>query len=140
MSLINSGNISIIVNTFALLLLIVGVIRRKGSKKVLMRHGYLSILGFALKMITVFVIMIPTFVMTPLEMDKFSLIDYWIIITKVTLGILGTIMGFICIIPWFFKPLDRMACNRVKRWMLPTFIVWALSVLLGAIVHVGDII
>lgn len=138
--LVDSGEISLIVNTIALLLLVIGVVRRKGSKKVLIRHGYLSILGFALKLATVFAIMIPSLVMTPLDMSEFSPLEYWIVVGKVASGILGTVMGFICIVPWFFKPLDQMTCNRVKRWMLPTFIVWALSVLLGAIVHLGDIL
>jgi hypothetical protein len=134
------GEISLIINIIALFLLIVGVVRRKGSKKVLLRHGYLSILGFALKMITVSFIMIPTLVMTPIEMSKFSPLDYWIIIAKVTFGILGTVMGFICIVSWFFKPLNQMACIKVKRWMLPTFLVWTLSVVLGAVVRLGAII
>jgi hypothetical protein len=134
------GEVSLIINIIALFLLIVGVVRRKGSKKVLLRHGYLSILGFALKMITVSFIMIPTLVMTPIEMSKFSPLDYWIIIAKVTFGILGTVMGFICIVPWFFKPLNQMACIKVKRWMLPTFLVWTLSVVLGAVVRLGAII
>ena len=84
--------------------------------------------------------MIPTLVMTPIEISKFSLLDYWIIIAKVTFGILGTVMGFICIVPWFFKPLNQMACIKVKRWMLPTFIVWTLSVVLGTVVRLGAII
>lgn len=49
-------------------------------------------------------------------------------------------MGLICIVPWFLKPREEMACLRVKRWMMPTFIIWALSVLFGAIVHLGGIV
>jgi hypothetical protein len=138
--LVNYGDISLAVNIIALLLLVIGVARRKGSQKILMRHGYLSILGFALKMVTVSFIMVPTFVMTPLDMSRFSPLGYWVFVAKVTAGILGTVMGFICIIPWFFKPLNKMACIRVKQWMLPTFVVWALSVILGAIVHFEGVV
>ena len=134
------GDASLLVNTIALFLLVIGVVRRRGSKKVLIRHGYLSILGFALKMATVLVIMVPSFLMQPFDMLAFSALQLWLIGAKVALGILGTIMGFICIVPWFFKPLEQMACNRVKRWMLPTFIVWAANVALGAVLHLGGII
>jgi hypothetical protein len=134
------GDTSLLVNTIALFLLVIGVVRRRGSKKVLIRHGYLSILGFAMKMATVLVIMIPSFLMQPFDMAGFSSLQLWLIGAKAALGILGTIMGFICIVPWFFKPLEQMACNRVKRWMLPTFIVWAANVALGAVLHLGEII
>ena len=132
---------SLIINIIALLLLIVGVSGRKGSKKDMMRHGYLSILGFVMKMATVFVVMLPHLFteMIP-EISELSTLQLSFLVVKITLGIVGTALGVVCIVPWFFKPLKEMACLRVKRWMMPTFIVWALTVLLGAIIDITGIL
>lgn len=133
------GTINLIINVIALFLLVVGVVGRKGSRKVLVRHGYLSILGFVLKIVTVFVQMVPSLFLEPMEIQEFSTFQLWLFGTKITMGIIGTIMGLICIIPWFFRPLEEMACNKVRGWMMPTFIIWSLTVILGAIVHLGEI-
>ena len=122
-------------------LLLVGVVGRKGSKKAFIRHGYLSVLAFALKMATVFLVMLPpVFTDLPVEMAESSALQSSVVGLKIILGILGTVMGLICIVPWYLRPREEMACLRVKRWMTPTFIVWALSVLLGALSHLTGII
>lgn len=138
--MVESGDIGLVINVIALFLLLIGVMRRGGSTAVLIRHGYLSILGFALKMATVVILMIPTLAMEPLDMGELSPISFWILTAKIATGIAGTILGFVCIVPWFTKPLSHMACSKVRRWMLPTTIVWTISVILGAIVHLGKII
>ena len=130
----------LVANVIALFLLIVGVVGRKGSKKDQMRHGYLSILAFAMKMVTVFIVMLPNLFteMMP-EISELSTLQLSFLVVKVALGIAGTAMSVICIVPWFFKPLDQMACLRVKRWMTPTFIIWGLTVLDGAIIDITGI-
>ncbi len=135
------GDISLVLNVIALFMLLIGVVGRKGSKKVLIRHGYLSVLAFALKLATVFIVMIPPiFTEFPTEIVEFSVMQLSIFVLKIFLGILGTIMGLICIIPWYFKPREEMECLKVKRWMMPTFIIWALTVLLGAVSHLTGLL
>jgi len=126
-------------NIVALVLVAVGAVRRKGSKKSLIRHGYLSIVGFAIKLGTVFAVMIPALLMEAPELLEFSDLSLGLVGIKVALGIIGDVMGFVCIVPWFLKPLEQMNCSRVKRWMLPTFVVWTVSIILGAIIHLGGI-
>lgn len=135
-----AGDISLVVNFVALLLLIVGVYGRKGSKKSLMMHGYLSILGFTLKMATVLIVMIP-FVVTelPEEALEMSGLDISILWAKIIIGVIGTMMGFICIVPWLGRHRDLNSCLRVRRWMLPTFVVWAITVFFGMIVHLFEV-
>lgn len=105
-----------------------------------MRHGYLSILGFAIKLVTVFAVMIPILFTEMPEIIEFSALPLGLVTSKIVLGIAGDVMGFVCIVPWFLKPLAQMNCNRVKRWMLPTFIVWIVSIILGVIIHLGKIL
>ena len=134
------GDISLVLNIMALVLVVIGVFGRRTSRKALMRHGYLSILGFAIKLSTVFAFMIPVLFIEVPEILEFSALSFGLVMLKVVLGIAGDIMGFVCIVPWFLKPIDQMNCNRVKRWMLPTFIVWISSIILGVIIHLGEIL
>jgi len=133
------GNVSLVLNIVALVLVAVGVVGCRGAKKALMRHGYLSILGFAIKLGTVFAVMMPALFVEMPELLEFSPLPLGLVVLKVVLGIGGDVMGFVCIVPWFLKPMERMNCSRVKRWMLPTFIVWTVSIILGIILHLGEI-
>ena len=135
------GNISLVLNIISLILVAVGVVGRKGSKNNYLRHGYLSIIGFALKLVTVLIAMIPPLFTEALpELQEFSLFQTSILVIKLVLGIGGTIMGFICIVPWLMKNRDENACMKMKRWMMPTLIVWTLAVIVGAAIHLGELI
>jgi len=48
-------------------------------------------------------------------------------------------MAFICIIPWIYTPVEQMACMKVKKWMMPTLIIWLISLIFGAIIHLAGI-
>ncbi len=133
------GITSFLTNIFALFLLLIGVVGRQGSTKVLLRHGYLSIAAFVLKVATVFVAMIPA-IIPPFQIQGPSILSLSLVVAKITLGVLGTGMGLVCIIPWFSKPLNHMACNRARQWMMPTFIVWTISAALGGVVYFASIL
>ncbi len=133
------GSISFVANIIALFLLLIGVVGRQGSRKVLLRHGYFSIAALVIKMVTVFAAMIPA-VIPPFRIQGPPVLSFSLLATKITFGILGTAMAFICIVPWLSKPLNYTACNKTRRWMLPTFIVWTISAILGGFVYFGNII
>jgi len=134
-----AGDISLGLNVIALIFVTVGIVRRKGSKKVMIRHGFLSLLGFAIKLATVFVVMIPALLVASSDLAELSALPLGLVVVKVVLGIAGDAMGFVCIVPWLLKPVEQMGCYRVKKWMLPTFIIWSISIILGAIIHLGGI-
>lgn len=135
------GDISLVLNIASLFLVGIGVVGRKGSKNNYLRHGYLSILGFFFKLVTVFVAMIPPLLTEALpELREFSIFQVSFLGIKLVLGIGGTVMGFICIAPWVIKNRDMNACLKVKRWMWPTLVVWILAVIFGAAIHLGEII
>jgi hypothetical protein len=135
------GDVSLVLNVLSLFLVIIGVFGRRGSSRVLLRHGYLSVAGLTLKIATVVVAMIPPLLFEfPMELQDFSVFQTAFLVVKVTLGIAGAIMGLICIVPWLLKNREEKSCDKVRRWMLPTLIVWILEVALGAIVHLGGIL
>ena len=134
-----AGDISLGLNVIALIFVTVGIVRRKGSKKVMIRHGFLSLLGFAIKLATVFGVMIPALLVASSDLAELSALPLGLVVVKVVLGIAGDAMGFVCIVPWLLKPVEQMGCYRVKKWMLPTFIIWSISIILGAIIHLGGI-
>ncbi|HLN89092.1 MAG TPA: hypothetical protein VK253_03410 [Candidatus Binatia bacterium] len=135
------GDVSLGLNVLSVFLVGIGVVGRRGSRKTLLKHGYLSIAGFALKLATVFTAMIPDLLFEfPQELAKFSVFQTSFLAVKVTLGIAGTIMGFICLVPWLLKHREQNSCLKVKRWMMPTLIVWIIAVVFGAAVHLGGIL
>ena len=106
-----------------------------------MRHGYLSIVGFVLKIATVVAAMLPPLLLEfPQELNEFTVFQMSFLVVKVALGITGTIMGLICIVPWLLKNREEKSCDKVRRWMLPTLIVWILTVILGAVAYLGDML
>ena len=135
------GDASLVLNVLSLFLVVIGVFGRRGSSKVLLGHGYLSVAGLALKIGTVVAAMIPPLLLEfPQELQEFSVFQTSFLVVKVTLGIAGTIMGLICIVPWLLKNCEEKSCDKVRRWMLPTLIVWIFEVVLGAVVHLGGIL
>ena len=135
------GNVSLVVNVLSLFLVGIGVVGRRGSSKVLLRHGYLSVAGLTLKISTVVAAMIPPLLLEfPMELQEFSVFQTSFFVAKIALGIAGMSMGLICIVPWLLKNREEKSCDKVRRWMLPTLIVWILAVVLGAIVHLGEIL
>src|SRR5665647_1058439 len=134
------GDVSLVLNVLSLLLVVIGVFGRRGSSRVLLRHGYLSVAGLALKILTVVAAMIPPLLLEfPIELQDFSIFQMSFFVVKIALGIAGTIMGLICIVPWLLKNREEKSCDKVRRWMLPTLIVWIIAVVLGAVVHLGEI-
>ena len=135
------GDVSLALNVLSLFLVVIGVFGRRGSRRVLLRHGYLSVAGLALKIGTVVAAMLPPLLLEfPMELSEFSIFQLSFFAVKIALGILGTIMGLICIVPWLLKNREENSCVKVRRWMLPTLIVWIVAVVLGAIVHLGGIL
>jgi len=135
------GDVSLALNVLSLFLVVIGVFGRRGSRRVLLRHGYLSVAGLALKIGTVVAAMLPPLLLEfPMELSEFSIFQLSFFAVKIALGILGTIMGLICIVPWLLKNREENSCVKVRRWMLPTLIVWILAVVLGAITHLGGIL
>ena len=132
------GNITLSLQVAIMFLLILGLpfARRTSGKKNLTRHGYLTVLALTLHTILIFIVMIPNFASGLSDIGSLSIlsaIDVW---SHVALGTVAEILGIIIIAFWLSKPPTMMRCARMKGWMLPTFIIWMISLINGTLIHI----
>ena len=132
------GNITLSLQVAIIFLLILGLPFARGSsgKKNLMRHGYLTVLALILHTLLIFIVMIPNFaggLSGISSLSMLSAIDVW---SHVVLGTAAEVLGIIIVAFWLSKPLTMMRCTKMRRWMLPVFIVWMISLINGALIHI----
>jgi hypothetical protein len=132
------GNISLVLQIVILFLLILGLpfVRGLGVKKNFVTHGYLTVLALILHSFLIFIVMIPTFTNGIGELSGLSFLSSLTVWSHVILGTLAEILGIIVIGFWVSKPLLNMNCLRMKKVMLPLFIIWTISIVNGAIIHI----
>jgi hypothetical protein len=132
------GDISLILQVVILFLLILGLpfVKGIGGKKNLMRHGYLTVLALVLHTLLIFIVMIPTFSGGFGELGELSFLNAFNVWSHAILGTAAEILGFIVVGFWLSKPLSNMACVRMKKIMLPLFIIWTISLTNGALIHI----
>ena len=132
------GDISLALQVVILFLLILGLplVRRTRNKKNLMRHGYLTVLALILHTILISVVMIPSFSSGFGEIGELSFLDGLNVWFHAILGTAAEILGFIIVGFWVSKPLSNMACARSKKLMMPLFIIWTISLINGALIHI----
>ena|ERR1700690_1535398 len=135
------GNIVSIIQIIALILLIIGVYpyRIRTKNRNLIMHGFLSILALTLNLATVIFVMIPTFSTSIALISRLSILQSTIVWLHVASGIAAIILGFVIIVSWIRQPLGELGCSKVWRLMMPTFLIWALALVLGLIIHIYNI-
>ena len=135
---LDPGDISLVLQVVILFLLILGLplVKGIGGKKNLMRHGYLTILALILHTVLIFSVMIPSFSNGLGELGELSFLNAFNVWSHAILGTAAEILGFIVVGFWVSKPLTNMACTRVKKIMLPLFIIWTISLINGALIHI----
>jgi hypothetical protein len=129
--------IFLILQAVFLFMLVLGVPLSKGAgnKKTFIRHGYLTIAALMLHTISVIFIMIYLAVNGLLTLVDLPLINLITIISHSILGTVALVMGFVIVGFWVLKPLGNMNCYRAKKLMLPTLIIWIISLVLGYIIY-----
>lgn len=132
------GNISLILQVTILFLLVLGLpfARTAGGKKNLIRHGYMTALALALHTILIFMVMIPTFTNGIPELSDLSFLNGLTVWSHIILGTIAEALGAVVVGFWFSKPLANMACLKMRKIMLPLFVIWTISVINGALVHI----
>ena len=132
------GNVSFVLQIVILFLLILGLplARGFGVKKNLMRHGYLTVLALILHTLLIFIVMIPSFGNGFGELGELSFPYSLTVWSHVILGTAAEVLGILVVGFWVSKPLSNMACIRVKKLMLPLFVIWTLAIVNGALVHI----
>ena len=133
-----AGNISLILQVVILFLLVLGLpfVKGIGGKKNLILHGYLTVLALVMHTILIFVVMIPSFNNGFGEIGELSFLGAFNVWSHAILGTLAEILGFIVVGFWVSKPLSNLACIRARKLMLPLFVIWTISLVNGAIIHI----
>jgi len=133
-----AGNISLVLQIVILFLLILGLpfVKGLGVKKNFLMHGYLTILALIMHSILIFIVMIPVFRNGIGELSGLSFLSALTVWSHAILGTVAEILGIIVIGFWISKPLSNMTCLRMKKVMLPLFIIWTISIVNGAIIHI----
>jgi hypothetical protein len=132
------GNISLVLQVVILFLLVLGLpfVKGYGGKKNLLTHGYLTFLALALHTVLIFIVMIPSFTNGFGELGELSFLNAFTVWSHAILGTVAEILGFIVVVFWIAKSPSKMACARMKVLMLPLFIVWVISLVNGALIHI----
>jgi hypothetical protein len=136
------GDISLILQVVILFLLVLGLPFTKGfgGKKNLLIHGYLTTLALVFHTVLIFTVMIPSFSSGLGELGELSLLNAFNVWSHVILGTIAEILGFMVVGFWVSKSPSKMACGRMKALMLPLFIVWTISLINGALIHILGIL
>jgi hypothetical protein len=132
------GNISLILQIVILFLLITGLPLTKGNrnKKNLTIHGYLTIVALILHTILIAIVMVPSLTNSLEEIEGLTALSALIVWSHAVLGTAAEVLGIILVGAWLSKPTSKMNCAKVKSWMMPTFIIWVISIINGAAVHI----
>jgi hypothetical protein len=113
-----------------LLILIVGYKSVKDKK--LQSHGLIMTAAVILHSLTIFLVMIPSFIIyfDVLLTSPFStgILITWI---HVIVGILAELLGVFLVLGWRFRPQLIKICIQRKRIMWPLLILWTLASILG---------
>jgi hypothetical protein len=136
------GNTVLILQMVTLFLLILGLplVKRREEKKNLTRHGYLTTLALALHTITIFIVMVPSLYTNFDSVGELSILQSIVVWLHAVTGIAAEILGIVLVASWAFKALQQMTCAKRKRLMMPTFIIWTVSLVTGAAIHIVGII
>ena len=132
------GNISLILQIVILFLLILGLPFFRGQKdqKNITWHGYCTVAALVLHTILIFLVMIPTFTGGLGELGELSLLNLFTVWSHIVLGTAAEVLGVIIIAFWLGKGPKKMACWKLKKWMLPTFVIWVISIVNGTLIHI----
>jgi len=134
---LNLGGISLAIQVVILFLLILGVpfVKGVGGKKNYLVHGYVTVLAVIMHTIVIFYVMVPTFSSDLGLFSGFSFVNLIISFSHIIFGAAAEVLGVIIVGHWLAKSPSKLACFKMRRLMLPLFIVWTLSVVTGAIVY-----
>jgi hypothetical protein len=128
--------IAVEVAGFVLLLLGVFPSKSRGNALNLVRHGFFSSLSTAVTLVAVFVVMAPFFFKIVDNTSAASFTLFPIMWLHVVVGVVALSSSVIMIASWIGAPLSQLGCARRWRLMKPTLAIWAMAIVLGAVIHV----
>ncbi len=136
------GDISLVLQIAILFLLVLGLpfIRGAESRRNLMWHGYSTVAAIALHTVLIVLVMIPTFTGGFDELSGLSTLNSVIVWSHIALGSAAEVLGLAVVVLWLGRGPSKMTCGRQKKWMAPIFVIWVISIVNGAIIHIVGIL
>lgn len=131
------GTLFVIFSVVILFLLILGLplVRGINTKKNLQRHGILATSALALQIVLFLVEMFPSFAVNLgaiLALPPMYAVNVWL---HITVGSAAFFSGFVYAGIWLASSSSQIRCVRLRKFMLPTLIVWAFAVVTGGLIH-----
>lgn len=100
-----------------------------------MLHGYSTVAALILHTILIFIVMVPSFASEAEELFELSIFGSVTVWSHVILGTTAEVIGIILVVAWVIKRPSKMVCVRWKKLMTPLFVIWVISIVNGALVH-----
>ncbi len=113
----------------AMLAILLMAMQQKVKKKY-NSHGSLMVSALFLHLILVFTVMVPSWLRYGGQVFNQPLLGA-IIITHSVTGTIAAAFAITIIIAWRIAPTNKMGCQKKKRLMLPTIVLWVISLILG---------
>lgn len=106
------------------------------SQKKYRQHGVVMLSAVVLHIISIMVVMVPSFGAFFSMPGTVNFVDTLVIVTliHVSAGLLAAVLGFWLVSSWHLKA-DLQTCFRKKRIMDITFVLWLLAIVLGIVLY-----
>jgi hypothetical protein len=142
MEIMDLGSVSLAFQVIILFLLILGLpfVKGKDSMNNAKRHGYSTVAAVTLHTFLIFGVMLPSFATNTAAMTDFSIVELGIVWFHIVLGVVAEVLAVGLVAFWIVKSPSKMTCYRTKAWMTPVFIIWTVSLVTGAFVHLLGIL
>lgn len=131
------GNVSLSLQILIIIFLLLGLpfFRKQKSTKTFMLHGYSTVAALILHTVLIFIVMVPSFASEAEELFELSMFGSVTVWSHVILGTAAEVVGIILVVAWVIKGPSKMACVRWKKLMTPLLVIWVISIVNGALVH-----
>jgi len=132
------GNVSFALQIVILFLLVLGLpfFRGGAKEKNWIWHGYSTVAALVLHTILIFIVMVPSFASGLDELSGVSAFDSVTVWSHIVLGTTAEVLGIIIVALWLAKGPKKLGCYRYRRWMAPLFVIWVISIVNGALIHI----
>ena len=83
--------------------------------------------------------MIPGFTEGLTELEEFSTFSFTLFWSHIVLGTAAEVLGIVIVGLWLGRGPSKLTCFKYKKMMTPLFIIWVISIINGAIIHLLDL-
>lgn len=105
-----------------------------------MLHGYSTVIALILHTALIFLVMVPTFTNGLSELVGLSLFASVTVWSHIVLGTTAEALGIVLVAVWLRGGPAKLGCVKWRKWMTPIFVIWVVSIINGALIHILGIL